>query len=135
MCTVYHRLCVLQHNNGDTVQQSNRPAATECSTPTDQRPQSAALQQTSGRKKEDRPATDTRAGSQTNELSAPSLTEQRAKPTRGGSSLSAPSLTEQRVKPTRGGSSLSPVSACYTTATCRHRGLATRQPAENMGVC
>ena len=92
---------VLQYTNGHRVY-FNIQTATECSTPTAQR------QEEGGRTAPD-------AGrSQTNELSAPSLTEQRAKPTRGGSSLS-------------------PVSACY--CKFRHRALDRyRHRSKNTGV-
>ena len=95
------RHSVLEYTNGHRVY-FNIQTATECSTPTDQR------QEEGGRTAPD-------AGrSQTNELSAPSLTEQRAKPTRGGSSLS-------------------PVSACY--CKFRHRALDRyRHRSENTGV-
>ena len=102
-CTsVYKRLqSVLQYTNGHRVY-FNIQTATECSTPTAQR------QEEGGRTAPD-------AGrSQTNELSTPSLTEQRAKPTRGGSSLS-------------------PVSACC--CKFRHRALDRyRHRSKNTGV-
>ena len=102
-CTsIYKRpQSVLQYTKGHRVY-FNIQTATECSTPTAQR------QEEGGRTAPD-------AGrSQTNELSAPSLTEQRAKPTRGGSSLS-------------------PVSACY--CKFRHRALDRyRHRSENTGV-
>ena len=93
--------CVLQYTNGHRVY-FNIQTATECSSPTAQR------QEEGGRTAPDADR------SQTNELSALSLTEQRAKPTRGGSSLS-------------------PVSACC--CKFRHRALDRyRHRSENTGV-
>ena len=93
-CTsIYKRpQSVLQYTNGNRVQHSNSPAP-------------------GGRRTE----SPRRAGRfQTNELSAPSLTEQRAKPTRGGCSLT-------------------PVSACYRKF--RHRALDRyRHRSKNTGV-
>ena len=102
-CTsIYKRpQSVLQYTNGHRVY-FNIQTATECST------RKAQRQKEGGRTAPD-------AGrSQTNELSAPSLTEQRAKPSRGGSSLS-------------------PVSACY--CKFRHRALdRCRHRFKNIGL-
>ena len=70
----------LQHNSDGREQHSSRPATAESSTPADQRRQSAALQQISGRRTEDGQSQTRGPGprlSQTSELStqlsAPSL--------------------------------------------------------------
>ena len=131
-CTLVYkrRQSVLQYKNGHSVLQYtnghrvyfNIKTATEC-TSIFKRPQSV-LQYTNGHRvpHSNSPApggrrteSPRRAGrSQTNELSAPSLTEQRAKPTRGGCSLT-------------------PVSACYRKF--RHRALDRyRHRSKNTGV-